>query len=203
MDPTILMPILLAYRYWVLFPLAIVEGPMLAFVSGVLVALGYLDPVLTLAILVLGDVIPDTVFYTLGRFWSDRPFVKRIAARLGVTEGHFSDAQQLWNEHPGKTMLMSKFAYGVSAAFLFMAGLMKMPAPKFYTYSVSISIAHYIVIMTVGFFFGESLLATGELVRIIEYGVAGGALLISAYVSVMWYMRRSFPTLGDGPSKAL
>lgn len=196
MDPAAIIPILLTYRYWILLPLAIVEGPMLAFVSGILVALGYLNPALTLFILVIGDIIPDTVFYTLGKFWSDRPFVKRFALRIGVTEAHFLDAQRFWNEHPGKTMLMSKFAYGVSAAFLFMAGLMRMPWYRFYGYSVSISIAHYVAIMVVGYYFGESLLAAGEVVRIVEYGIAGATLLIAAYAVLMWYMRKSFSMTG-------
>ncbi len=196
MDPAALMSILLAYRYWVLLPLAIVEGPMLAFVCGVLISLGYLNAPTTLFILVLGDIIPDTVFYSLGRFWSDRPFVKRLAARIGVTDSHFDEAQRLWQEHPGKTMLMSKFAYGISSAFLFMAGLMRMHVYRFYGYSVSISVAHYIVIMTAGFYFGASLLAAGQVVQIIEYGVAGIALLVSAYVTIMWYMRKSFPLAG-------
>lgn len=195
MDASALMTALLTYRYWVLLPFAIVEGPMLAFACGVLVSLGYLSAPLALFILVLGDIIPDTIFYTLGRFWSERPIVKRLAARIGVTEEHFSDAKRLWHEHPGKTMLMSKFAYGIASAFLFMAGLMRMSAPRFYGYSVSISIVHYTVIMTVGFYFGTSIIAAGELVRMIEYGVAGLALIISAYVTGMWYMRRSFPTL--------
>ena len=195
MDPASLMTILLTYRYWVLLPLAIVEGPMLAFACGVLVSLGILGALPTLCILVIGDIIPDTVFYSLGRFWSDRPFVKRLALRIGVTDDHFKDAQSLWHEHPGKTMLMSKFAYGISSAFLFMAGLMRMPALRFYGYSISISIAHYIVSMSAGYYFGASLVAAGEAIRIIEYGVAGTAVLISAYVTVMWYMRKSFPTL--------
>ncbi|MBP9757914.1 MAG: hypothetical protein KBD06_04905 [Candidatus Pacebacteria bacterium] len=193
MDTGVVMEILLTYRYWVLLPLAIVEGPMLAFICGVLVSLGYLGAPATLLILVLGDVIPDTVFYTLGRFWSERPFVKRLALRIGVTDDHLADAQRLWREHPGKTMLMSKFAYGISAAFLFMAGLMRMTAMRFYGYSVSISFAHYIVLMTVGYYFGSSLISAGEVVRVIEYGVAGVALLVSGYLVFMWYMRRSLP----------
>jgi membrane-associated protein len=197
MDPAGLLTLLLTYRYWVLLPLAIVEGPMLAFACGVLVSLGYLSAPVTLGILVLGDIIPDTVFYTLGRFWSDRPVVQRLAARLGVTEAHLADARGFWHNHPGKTMLMSKFAYGISSAFLFMAGLMRMSALRFYGYSISISIAHYVVIMTAGYYFGASLIAAGETVRIIEYGVAGLALLVSLYVGIMWYMRSSFPALSD------
>ncbi len=193
MDLAFLMSILLTYRYWVLFPLAIVEGPTLAFVCGLLISLGYLDPVITVCILVVGDIIPDTVFYLSGRYGSERPIVKRLAAKIGVTEAHFSDARRLWNTHPGKTMLMSKFAYGISSAFLFMAGLMKMPALKFYGYSVSISCAHYIVLMTAGYYYGASVVSAGEVVRMIEYGIGGAALFISAYIGIMWYMRKSFP----------
>ncbi len=197
MDPGVIMSILLTYRYWVLVPLALVEGPMLAFVCGLMVSLGYLSAPLTLCILILGDIIPDTFFYLSGRYGSERPLIKRLAARIGVTDEHFADAKRLWNTHPAKTMLMSKFAYGISAAFLFMAGLMRMPARTFYGYSISISIAHYSVLMTAGYFFGASLVSAGEIVRSIEYVIAGGALLISGYVTIMWYLRKSISIEGS------
>jgi membrane protein DedA with SNARE-associated domain len=192
MDPASIMSLLLMYRYWILLPLAIVEGPMLAFVCGILASLGILNPLIALGILVLGDIIPDTVFYFLGRYGRDYRFVKRIAAKIGINDEHFADAEKLWREHPGKTMLMSKFAYGIAAAFLFMAGLMRMPVHIFYGYSVSISILHYAIIMLVGYFFGSSILAAGDIVTMIEIGAAGLALLVAAYVITVWYMRKRF-----------
>lgn len=191
MDPTSISALLLTYRYWILLPLAVIEGPMLAFVCGVLSAAGILNPLIALCILILGDVIPDTVFYVLGRYGRDYPLVRRLSARIGVTEEHFKDAESLWHKHPGKTMLMSKFAYGIAAAFLFMAGLMRMPVHKFYGYSLSISVAHYAILMTVGYFFGATILAAGDVITIIEFGAAGVALLVSVYVIAVWYMRRN------------
>lgn len=186
------MSLLLAYRYWVLLPLAIIEGPMLAFVAGILSSLGYLSLPLALCILVIGDIIPDTIFYVLGRYGSSYGFVGRITRKIGVTDDHMKDAESLWKNHPGKTMLMSKFAYGIASAFLFMAGAMRMPPLVFYGYSISISIIHYTAVMSVGYYFGSSILAAGNIVTIVELGIAGAALLISVYVGVMWYMRKSY-----------
>lgn len=192
MDAATLIPLLLAYRYWIIFPLAVIEGPMLAFALGILASMGYVSLPIVLGILILGDVLPDTVFYVLGRFGQSSSIIRRFGARFGITDEHFADAQKLWLEHPGKTMLMSKFAYGVAAAFLFMAGVMRMPPLTFYGYSVSISIIHYSIILLTGYFFGTALLQAGDIVRITEFALAGVTLLIALYVFGLWYLKSRF-----------
>ena len=69
MDLAAIILLLEQYRYFILFPLACFEGPMVAFVAGTLIPLGYFSPLPLFAVLVLADVIPDISYYFLHISW--------------------------------------------------------------------------------------------------------------------------------------
>lgn len=180
---------LIAYKYWLLLPLAIVEGPMIAFVSGMLVALGYFNPAVALFILVVGDLIPDGLFFTLGHFVNRYEWVRRIAHRIGLNDERREYATKLWRTHPGKAILVSKFAFGISTVLLFTAGVAAVPARKFFSYSVTISILNYGTLLTLGYFFGASLALVNNVLTMIQIAAAAVLVLGIIYHLVMRYIR--------------
>ncbi len=141
--------LLTKYGYFILFPLAAIEGPIVSLVVGFLIYLGYLKFLPAYAILLLGDLIPDTVYYYIGRFGNKRKIMEKYGSRLNLVE-------KLWREHGRKTMFFSKLAYGLSGLFLISAGLVKMPFRKFISYAFPVTLFQYGVIMTIGYFLGHS-----------------------------------------------
>ena len=79
----VLLSLLEAHPYLWLFPLAVVEGPLVAMVAGSMVSLGLVSWPLAYALVVAADLLGDTTFYLLGRF-GHRPWVRRALGRLGV-----------------------------------------------------------------------------------------------------------------------
>ena len=75
-----LAPILLRYRYWIIVPLSLLEGPMVAVVTGALSARGYFNPYTACALFVAKDVIIDGVYYYLGRVTSTLQTMRRPVA---------------------------------------------------------------------------------------------------------------------------
>jgi membrane protein DedA with SNARE-associated domain len=65
--PDILI-ILEKYKYWLIFPIVIIEGPIIVVISGFLVYLGFLNAYITYIILVIGDSIGDSMYYAIGRY---------------------------------------------------------------------------------------------------------------------------------------
>ena len=55
------------YKYMILFPLAIVEGPILAVIAGFLCMRGILNIWLVLPVIVLADMVSDSACFFLGR----------------------------------------------------------------------------------------------------------------------------------------
>ncbi len=138
------------YKYWIIFPLACAEGPLLTFICGSLIALGYLHPVPTLFAVVMGDFVPDMIYYGMGYFGSKT----KMETRFPKLAGHFDALARMWSEHTLRAMLLSKWAYGLSMPLLMSAAISKLPLSVYIPYTLSISIAQYIVLLTLGYFFG-------------------------------------------------
>ena len=167
-----IMQLLLTYRYAVLFPLAAIEGPIVSFIVGFLISLGYFNPFVAYIILIFGDFIPDSLLYMFGKHAARKSFIDRYGKRFGITERHFNVIARLWHEHSLKTMFFSKLAYGLSTPFLISAGLAHMPSRKFYTAAIPITMFQYAVLMTLGYYFGNSYTIFGKYLQNAEIIIA-------------------------------
>ena len=179
-----LVLLLTKYGYFILFPLAAIEGPIVSLVVGFLIYLGYLKFLPAYAILLLGDLIPDTIYYYIGRFGSERKMMEKYGSRLNLIE-------KLWLEHGKKTMFLSKLAYGLSIPFLLSAGLVKMPFKKFISYAFPVTLFQYGVIMAIGYFLGHSYQLAERYVQYAYVIVAVVLILfIVGYVFIVKYARK-------------
>lgn len=171
--------LILQYRYWILIPLSLIEGPIVAFVAGTLASLGYFNPFALAGFFFVRDVLVDGACYALGYFGGQSRLAKAILRKIGVTDEHLGEVRMLWNKHPGKTMFFSKLSYGVAAGFIVVAGMVEMPLEKFFLYGAIIAVAHYCTLLFVGYFFGVTF--GGTLGAIIER-----APIVLAVAGVLW-----------------
>jgi len=183
-----LINLILVYRYWILFPVACLEGPFLALAIGFLVHLGYLSLIPSFLIMILGDLIPDTIYYYIGRRGDSKKLIAKYGERLKMISASFSIIEKLWATHPRKTMFFSKLAYGLSIPFLISAGLVKMSLKNFISYTIPATLFQYGVLMAIGYYLGKSYeLAVNYvkggyiLVSIIMIGVIAGYALFVKY----------------------
>ena len=61
-----MIQLLLTYRYVILVPLAIIEGPIVTIICGFLVTLKVFNPLLVYVVMVLGDIVGDGWPYYMG-----------------------------------------------------------------------------------------------------------------------------------------
>ena len=185
-----LTALLLQYRYLILFPLACFEGPIAAFVVGMLAAQGYFSLLLVYPLFVLADIIPDMVYYGLGRYGSRYAFVARNAAKLGIAADGASVVRALWHEHTAKTMVMTKYAYGLSTPFLISAGMVKLPFVTFVLYSLTISIPTQLALLLLGYYFSGSFGLVSTALERVGIGVTLVIIFAVLYYYFTKYMRR-------------
>lgn len=193
MNPETISRLLLEYRYWILIPLSIIEGPVVAFVSGTLASLGYFN-VYGLALFFFArDMIMDAFYYCFGLWGGRTAFAKKMLRRMEVTEEHLDDVRRLWEKRPFRTMLIGKVSYGIASAFIVVAGMVRMSLFAFFKYGALAAIAQYGTLLILGYFFGNAF--GGSLPRFIaniQYVLGGAALLLSLYYAASWYLRRRF-----------
>jgi membrane protein DedA with SNARE-associated domain len=188
-----LTQMILQYRYWILVPLSLIEGPVVAFVAGTLAAVGYFNIYFLGALFFARDIGLDGVYYAIGHFGGRSAFARRMLAKIGVTDDHLANVRVLWEKRPGWTMFIGKISYGIASAFIVVAGMVGMPLSTFFAYGSVVAILQYGALLALGYFLGASL--GGDIVRVIDnvqYVIAFTAVALSAYYLLSLRARKKF-----------
>lgn len=187
MSPDAITHLIIEYRYWIIIPLSFVEGPLIAFVAGTLSFLGYFNPIIMFSILLLRDIVLDTIMYVVGRYAGETRFAQRMLAKIGVRDKHLEEVERMWERHGFRTMFFSKLSYGVSAAFLIVGGLVKTPFRRFFFYGALVAAAQYGGLFVLGYFFGNALDTVSDIFTYLQYLILGASV-----VGVGWYIFTRF-----------
>jgi membrane protein DedA with SNARE-associated domain len=154
MSQTVLL--LLQYKYLILFPLACVEGPIVSLAAGFLVYTKVLNPFIAYVVLVLGDFVPDTIIYFIGRLGDHKKIIQKYGEKIKMIKGGFRTVEHLWTHHPRKTTIFAKITFGMSLPFLLSAGLFRIPYKRFISYTLPVSFIQCATVLTIGYFVGKS-----------------------------------------------
>jgi membrane-associated protein len=152
-----LLHLLTQYRYIVLFPLAIVEGPIITVIAGFLCILGFLNPLFVFPIIVSGDIVGDSLYYGLGRSVNNK-FLQKIGSRVGINKDKIDSVTAFFNSNPSRTISLSKIVLGIGVAGLFLAGQTKIPYKKFLPICTLTSAVQCVVYLCIGILFGNAYL---------------------------------------------
>jgi membrane protein DedA with SNARE-associated domain len=167
----------MGYQYILVFISAALEGPLVALFVGFLVSLGHLQFVPAYFVLLFGDIIPDTIYYFIGRTGRKWGVAERYGKYLKVSDGHLRILEDLWRNHSMKTMVLGKLAYGLSTPILISAGLTKMPLKKFLTAAIPVTIAQYAVFLTAGYYFGNYYIKLRQYFTYAEFLIVGVVII--------------------------
>ena len=190
MSPEYLTQLILEYRYWILVPLSIIEGPVVAFVAGTLAALGYFNVFFLMFFFFARDMIMDAFYYALGYYGGRTALVQKMLHKIGFGKSHLNDIRKLWERHAGKTMFLGKLSYGIASSFIVFAGTVRMPLKKFFGWGAVVAIAQFGTLLLLGYFFGETLGNTENIIDIIHYVIGGITAAGIAYYLFSRYMRK-------------
>ena len=172
------------YGYAIILPIAIVEGPIVTLISGFLVSLGLLNAFLVFCVLVIGDLIGDTIFYALGK-WGGVKFLRRWRKYLHISEAHIEQMVEYFAVRGWKILLASK-TQAVGSVVLFSAGVAKMPYNKFIKYNIIGTVPKVLILEAVGFYGGASFAVLNKYVNGVAAVFSVVAILVVAW---MFYNR--------------
>lgn len=173
--------LLQAYGYLLLFPVAIMEGPIVTVIAGFLVSLGVFNPLIVYAVVVLGDVLGDAFWYTLGRIGGNWRITRAIKRLFKISEADITYARRLFETHRYKMMTLSKLAWGLGSAGLLAAGLARVPYSLFFTTCVLITLGQAAFFLGMGVLFGETYS------QIAVYLDHFGSLMLILFIALIGY----------------
>ena len=136
----------------VIFPF--LPGDSLLFASGALAAMGAFNIVLLFIIFFFAAVIGDTVNYHIGRKVGTTISHGSFMGRL-INQDKMMRAEDFFNKHGGKTILIARFMPFIRTFIPFIAGASRMNYRYFLIYNV-VGAALWVGICTIlGYFFGN------------------------------------------------
>jgi len=144
------------YKYPLLFPIAIIEGPIIMVLAGFLFHLGYLEFWPTLLVLVLGDLCGDILWYAVGYFGARR-FIERHGKFFGINKAILENIASRFRNHQNKILLVSKvtMGFGFALATLSIAGASRVPIKNFITINLLGGLVWTSVLMLLGYYAGQ------------------------------------------------
>ncbi|AYC31470.1 DedA family protein [Pseudomonas cavernae] len=128
-------------------------GDSLLFIAGALCASGNMDPLLLGALLMLAAIAGDSTNYLIGRTAGERLF--RNPQSKIFRRDYLQRTHEFYDRHGGKTVTLARFLPIVRTFAPFVAGVGKMPYPRFFAFSVLGTIAWVGGLVTLGYFFGN------------------------------------------------
>lgn len=149
-----LIGLLEVYKYHLLLPVSVIEGPIISVIGGFLCSAGFLNIYWTYAVLLLGDMLGDTLYYSIGRF-GGRPLLRRWGHFLKFNEDKVMRTEHHFKHHAGKTLLVGK-AHAFGGLVLVAAGLSKMSYPQFMAFNLLGTSVKSLILLIVGFYFGKA-----------------------------------------------
>src|SRR3989344_3143924 len=158
---------LLTYGYPLMFAGMVVEGPMTTAAGAFGASLGYFNIWLVFLLSMLGDILPDIFYYSVGYFGHQR-IVARFLRFLRISDEKVSTARALLARNELKGLLLFKYA-----PLLAMSGLILTGIPN------------NIVFTGIGFLSGQAFASVaGKAARAEQIG---GAILLAAVIFYFLY----------------
>ncbi|MEO5635192.1 MAG: VTT domain-containing protein [Candidatus Paceibacterota bacterium] len=173
--------LLLTYKYFILLPLAIIEGPIIAVVCGFLITLKIFNPLLVYIILIIGDLVGDAFIYYIGYRG------KGLLRFFKITDEKLEKAKLYFKDNHKKAIIMSKLIHGIGFTGLIAAGASRVPYGKYFRTCVIISLIQSVIMIMIGVLFGHAYVRIG---KYLNY-YAAGASVIFLVILLFVFLRKA------------
>ena len=180
------LALLIQYKYAILFPALIVEGPIITVLAAFLASPGggsILHIVPVFWIVVAADIIGDAFYYSLGR-WG-----RRWRKMVGISEEKLNKVERYFENHGPKTLAVAKISHGLGWITMVGAGSARMPFGKFMAVSSLISIPKSLLLLALGYYYGKSYEALGQYMNSTALMIT--SVLLFAFIVYIFKLRKA------------
>ncbi len=150
------LALILTYKYYIILPLAVIQGPFVALILGYLIHEGHMNLFVSFAIMLAADIVLDFFYYFLGRYGHGGVAKYKFFAQSKWVQRNLSVLENMWHNHAKKTMFFGKLAYGIAPAIIVTSGIAKLPIRRFLFISVPVGMLQIGAFMFVGYYLGAS-----------------------------------------------
>lgn len=144
---------LIAHGYPLMFVAMCFEGPIVTIAASFAAALGHFNIFVILLLSILGDMLPDIIFYCIG-FYGRLPVVERMGHRVGLSAERLKKAEAFLKRHTFKAVAAAKFTPVIPTVGLALIGAFRLDFRRFMLYSFLITFPRSVICVIFGYYFG-------------------------------------------------
>lgn len=182
----VIIALLIKYKYLIIFPIAVLEGPLIAIAAGFLIYAGYLNLFAVFMLLLFADLVGDSIYYSIGRFGRAR-FIHKYGRYIGINEARVESLEKQFAQHHWKIIAIGK-TQAIGSLILVAAGIANAPFRKFLWYNLLATVPKIILFLAIGFFFSHGLQA----ITIFSNSIGLASIVLSLALVVFYLIFRLY-----------
>ncbi len=167
-----------------------VPGEAIMIAAAIFAGTGHMNIALVILIAALGAIIGDNIGFAVGHF-EGRPLVERFGGFIFLTPERLDRAENYFNRHGGKIVVVARFVEGLRQVNGILAGTVGMHWLKFLGFNALVAFLWVSFWSLLGYFAGENI---GEIYagfdRYKWYVIGTAELIIVAFVAYRVRRRR-------------
>jgi membrane-associated protein len=188
--------LLYTYSYLILFPLVVVEGPIVTIISGFLISLGFMDFLPTYLTVVTGDIAGDILYYAAGKWWLNKTY-RKFLRFFNIKPKFLAKIENLLRTKTAPMLFFGKLSHAVGGVILFAAGLSGVPFKKFFKYNFLATLPKSVILLAVGYFFGSTITNFRKAVNFTVLGLFIFTLvMIAVYFGINYFSNKFVQKMG-------
>lgn len=145
-----------SYGLILLFPLAVIEGPIVTVIAAYLARLNYFSLTAVCIVVIIADLVGDLMFYAIGNWLvRSREEPPRWLARLGLNKTRLKLLIDNFEHRGGRTIIIGKLTHSASVVVLIAAGMAHMRLVSYLFYNTLATIPKSLFFVAIGYSFGH------------------------------------------------
>lgn len=169
MEQGALTNLIVEYRYLILVPLTILQGPTAMTVGGFFLRLGYFTFWPLYLVLMITELFADAIWYAIG-YHGAHSFVRKYGRFFGITEKLVERTKAAFHRHHDKILFLSKITmgFGFALVVLMTAGLTRVPFKRYILFNAAGQFIWTAFLIGIGYAFGNLYLVIDEGLRLMS-----------------------------------
>jgi membrane-associated protein len=147
-------PLLAQYKYLILFLVASLEGFSALLFAGFLVSVNALALLPTFLVLLAGELTNGFLWYSVGYFGGAKP-IDWLTRKNEKKKQIVHKVRTYFERYTGRAIILAKMTFSLTVITQILVGSLKYSFKKFSWYNFIGSFGWVVLVLTVGYFFGE------------------------------------------------
>jgi len=183
--------LLFAYSYFILFPLVVIEGPVVTIIAGFLVSLGFMDFIPAYMTIVAGDLTGDVLYYSAGRWWLNKAY-KGVLNFFNINLKVVHKLETAIKKNKGPFLFFGKLSHAIGGLILFAAGSAELPIKEFLWFNFLATLPKSLILLAVGYYFGSTVSNFKKYVDFTVLGLFVFTILLIGLYFLVTYLSNKF-----------